>query len=114
MSVRYKVNSATAATRRGDGNRARSPPIATGRQCLISAQKYFGALYHRWKARLETLKALTAVALKLARILWHLFKYGEAFSPEVFRLAEVKMQPKKLTRLHQTTTALGLKRIAIH
>ncbi len=40
---------------------------------------------------------------------WHLFKYWEAFNPEVFRKAEEKMQRKKLARLHNTAAALGLK-----
>ena len=54
-------------------------------QGLNKAQNYFGELYRRWKARLGTPKAITAMAHKLARILWHLFKYREAFNPEVFK-----------------------------
>ena len=68
-----------------------------------------GDLYRRWKARLGTPKAITAMAHKLARILWHLFQYREAFNPEVFRQAEERMQRKKLARLHNTAAALGLK-----
>ena len=63
----------------------------------------------RRKARLGTPKAITAMAHKLARILWHLFKYREAFNPEVFRNEEEKMQRKMLPRLHHTAAALGLK-----
>ena len=78
-------------------------------QCLHKAQNYFGDLYRRWKARLGTPKAITAMAHKLARILWHLFKYREAFNPAVFRQEEARMQRKKLARLHHTAAALGLK-----
>jgi len=78
-------------------------------QGLNAAQNYFGELYRRWKARLGTPKAITAMAHKLARILWHLFKHREAFNPEVFRKEEEKMQRKKLARLHNTATALGFK-----
>ena len=49
------------------------------------------------------------MAHKLACVLWHLFKYREAFNPEVFRTAEERMQRKKLARLHNTAAALGLK-----
>lgn len=59
-----------------------------------------------------TPKAITAMAHKLARILWHLFKYREPFNPEVFRQAEEKMQRKKLARLHNTAAALGLKLVS--
>ena len=76
---------------------------------LNKAQNYFGDLYRRWKARLGTPKAITALAHKLARILWHLFKYREAFNPEVFRQEEERMQRKKLARLQNTAAALGLK-----
>ena len=78
-------------------------------QSLWRAQNYFGDLYRRWKARLGSPKAITAMAHKLARILWHLFKYREAFNPEVFREQEQRMQRKKLARLHNTAAALGLK-----
>ena len=77
-------------------------------QGLNKAQNYFGELYRRWKARLGTPKAITAMAHKLARILWHLFKYREAFNPEVFKKEEERMQRKKLARLHNTAAALGL------
>ena len=43
------------------------------------------------------------------RILWHRFKYREAFNPEVFQKEEERMQRKKLARLHHTATALGLR-----
>ena len=78
-------------------------------QSLNKAQNYFGDLYRRWKARLGTPKAITAMAHKLARILWHLFKYRQPFDPDVFKKEEEKMQRKKLARLHNTAAALGLK-----
>jgi len=82
-------------------------------QGLSSAKNYFGDLYRRWKARLGTPKAITAMAHKLARILWHLFKHREAFNPEVFRQSEAKLQRKKLARLHNSAAALGLKLIPV-
>ncbi|MDD5140505.1 MAG: transposase [Verrucomicrobiales bacterium] len=78
-------------------------------QALNRAQNHFGDLYRRWKARLGTPKAITAMAHKLARILWHLFKYRQPFDPEVFKKEEEKMQRKKLARLHNSAAALGLK-----
>ena len=78
-------------------------------QGLSSAKNYFGDLYRRWKARLGTPKAITAMAHNLARILWHLFKHREAFNPEVFKKEAERMQRKKLARLHNTAAALGLR-----
>ena len=78
-------------------------------QGLNKTQNYFGDLYRRWKARLGTPKAITAMAHKLARIRRHLCKYRQAFDPEVFKKGEEKMQRKKIARLHNSAAALGLK-----
>lgn len=76
-------------------------------QSLWRAQNYFGDLYRRWKARLGSPKAITAMAHKLARVLWHLLKYKEPFNPEVFAQAEEKMKRKKLARLQTLATTLN-------
>ena len=76
---------------------------------LSKAQNYFGDLYRRWKARLGTPKAITAMAHKLARILWHLFKYHQPYDPSVWAKAEAKLKQKKIKRLQQNAAALGFK-----
>jgi transposase len=76
-------------------------------QSLWRAQNYFGDLYRRWKARLGSPKAITAMAHKLARILWHLLKFKEPFNPDVFAKEEQKMKRKKLARLQTMATALN-------
>ena len=76
-------------------------------QSLWQAKNYFGELYRRWKARLGSPKAITAMAHKLARILWHLLKYKEPFKPEVFAQEEEKMKRKKLARLQHLAAALN-------
>ena len=75
-------------------------------QSLWRAQNYFGELYRRWKARLGSPKAITAMAHKLARILWHMLRYKEPFNPEVFKKEEGKMKRQKLARLQTQATAL--------
>ncbi|HEU5070505.1 MAG TPA: IS110 family transposase, partial [Verrucomicrobiae bacterium] len=64
-----------------------------------------------WKARLGTPKAITAMAHKLARILWHLIKHRTPYDPTVWQHAEEKLKLKKIQRLHQSATALGFKLI---
>ncbi len=46
-------------------------------------------------ARLGTPKAITAMAHKLARILWHLLKYQEPYDPAVWAKAEEKTAIRK-------------------
>jgi len=81
-------------------------------QALWQSKTYLGDCFRRWKARLGTPKAITAMAHKLARILWHLLKYREAYDPKVWVMAEEKMRAKKLKRLHQNATALGYKLVS--
>lgn len=76
-------------------------------QSLWRAKGYFGDLFRRWKGRLGMPKAVTAMAHKLARIVWHLVKYRTPFDPAVFHKEEERMRRKKLARLHATAHALG-------
>lgn len=76
-------------------------------QSLWQAKNYFGELYRRWKARLGSPKAITAMAHKLARILWHLLKFKQPFNPEVFAREEAKMKRKKLARLQNLAASLN-------
>lgn len=77
--------------------------------CSKWYKTYLGDCFRRWKARLGTPKAITAMAHKLARTLWHLLKYREAYDPKVWMAAEEKLRTKKLKRLYQNATALGYK-----
>ena len=52
-------------------------------------------------------KAITAMAHKLARVLWHLLTYKTPYNPEVFAKEEQKLQRKKLTRLHNLAASLN-------
>jgi len=76
-------------------------------QSLWQARNYFGELYRRWKARLGSPKAITAMAHKLARILWHLLKYKQPFNPAVFAKEEEKLKRKKLARLQNMAASLN-------
>jgi transposase len=76
-------------------------------QSLGRAENYFGDLYRRWKARLGAPKAITAMAHKLARVLWHLLKYKQPFDWNVFAKEEEKMKRKKLARLQNLAASMN-------
>ncbi len=67
------------------------------------AKNFLGTL----RARLGSPKAITAMAHKLARILWHLLKYKQPFNPEVFAKEEAKLKRQKLHRLHDMAASLN-------
>lgn len=74
---------------------------------LGRAENYFGDLYRRWKARMGAPKAITAMAHKLARVLWHLLKFKQEFDWKVFAKEEEKMKRKKLARLQNLAAAMN-------
>ena len=76
-------------------------------QSLWHSKDYLGDCFRRWKARLGTPKAITAMAHKLARIIWHLIKYRTPYDPSVWAQAEEKLKKKRLKYLQQTAAALG-------
>ena len=76
---------------------------------LWRAKNYPGDFFRRWKTRLETPRAITAMAHKLARIIWHLIKHRAPYDPTVWNEAEEKLRKKKIKRLHQTAASLGFK-----
>lgn len=76
-------------------------------QSLWRAQNYFGDLYRRWKSRLGGPKAITAMAHKLSRILWHLLKFQQPFNPNVFKKEEDKLKRKKIARLQKLAASLN-------
>lgn len=78
-------------------------------QSLWHSQDYLGECFRRWKARLGTPKAITAMAHKLARILWHLIKSQEAYDPTIWAASEAKLKQKRIKRLQQNASALGFK-----
>ena len=80
-------------------------------QSLWRSQDYLGECFRRWKARLGTPKAITAMAHKLARIIWHLIKYKEAYDPKVWTAAEEILKAKRLKRLQQSAASYGFKRV---
>ena len=82
-------------------------------QSLWRAKNYFGDLFRRWRARLGGPEAITAMANKLARVLWHLLKYKQAFNPEVFAKEEAKLKKRKLAHLQNLAASLNYNLVAI-
>ncbi len=61
---------------------------------------------------LGTPKAITAMAHKLARILWHLLKYQEPYDPAVWAKAEEKNRQKKIKHLEKNAASLGFQLVS--
>lgn len=79
---------------------------------LTHAKGYFGDYFRRLKAKLGAPEATTAMAHKLARILWHMIYFKEEFNPALFAAAEEHQLKKRRNRLERQATAMGLKLVS--
>ena len=75
---------------------------------LERSQSALGAYYRRMKAKLGAAEGVTATAHKLARILYRLLKYGEAYVKEGLEEYERKYQERKIKHLQKTAASMGI------
>ena len=66
-----------------------------------------GAYYRRMKAKLGAAEGITATAHKLARILYRLLKYGQAYVQQGLVEYEKKHQARKLQSLQRAAESFG-------
>ncbi len=78
-----------------------------GAQSLKYSQSALGAYYRRMRARLGAPKAITATAHKLARIVYHLLKHGQAFVDQGETYYEERYRKNVLNTLRKRAEALG-------
>jgi len=74
---------------------------------LNKAQNYFGDLYRRWKARLGTPKAITAMAHRLARLVYRMLKYGQRYVDQGAEYYEQNYRNQQLQFLRKKAAQLG-------
>jgi transposase len=77
-------------------------------QSLHRSQTFLGNYFRRMKARLGPAKAITAVAHKLARILYHMITLQQEYDETIFQRQEYQIQERKRKRLCAQARELGL------
>jgi transposase len=82
-------------------------------QALHKSQTYLGEYFRRMKARLGPPKAITAVAHKLARIVYHMITRQEEYDATIFREQERQVQDRRRNRLCAQARELGLKLVPV-
>jgi transposase len=78
---------------------------ATSLECSQSA---LGAYYRRMKAKLGAAQAVTAMAHKLARIIFRLVKHGEDYVRQGLENYEKKFRERKIKQLQKAASSFGL------
>lgn len=79
---------------------------------LERSQTALGAYYRRMKARLGAAEGITAMAHKLARVLYRLLKHGENYVREGLAEYEKKHQKRKLQNLQIAAASIGFNLVA--
>ena len=80
---------------------------------LERSQSALGAFHRRMKARLGAAEAVTATAHKLARLVYRLLKYGEAYVQQGIEDYEKKFQERKLSGWKKAAAAMGFQLIEL-
>jgi len=78
---------------------------------LERSQTALGAYYRRMKAKLGAAEGITAMAHKLARILYRLLTHGEAYVRQGMADYEEKYQARKLKSLQKIAESIGFELI---
>jgi transposase len=92
-------------------NRA-SDALRMAATTLERSPSALGGFYRRMKARLGAAEAVTATAHKLARIIYRLIKYGEAYVRQGIEAYEQQFQARKLRALQKAAKTMGFELIA--
>jgi transposase len=76
---------------------------------LLRSQSALGANFRRLRARLGAPKAITAMAHKLARLIYRMLKYGKEYVDKGMAYYEAKYRERQLKWLSKQAAALNLK-----
>jgi transposase len=76
---------------------------------LLRSQSYLGAQYRRLRAKLGAPKAIKAMANRLARIVYRMLKFGQAYIDKGHQYYQDKFRSQQLAFLNKRAAALGLR-----
>jgi len=75
---------------------------------LLRSRSYLGAQYRRLRTRLGAPKAITAMAHKLARLVYRMLKYGQEYVDKGMQYYEERNRLQQLEQLKKKAAKLGL------
>jgi transposase len=88
-------------------NRA-ATSLRLGASTLLRSQTYLGAQYRRLRSKLGTPKAITAMAHRLARLVYRMLKYGHQYVDKGAEYYEQRNRQKQIEYLRKKAAQLGL------
>ena len=80
----------------------------------LRSQTYLGAQYRRLRSKLGAPKAITAMAHRLARLVYRMLKYGQKYVDKGAEYYEQRNHQQQIEFLRKKAAKLGLQVIAAH
>ena len=80
---------------------------------LIRSRSYLGAQYRRLRTKLGAPKAITAMAHRLARLVYRMLKYGQEYVDKGTQFYERRLREQQLQLLKKKAATLGLRKGAV-
>jgi len=81
---------------------------------LLRSQTYLGAQYRRLRSKLGAPKAITAMAHRLARLVYRMLKYGQQYIDKGAEYYEQRNRQQQIDFLRKKAAQLGLQVTAAH
>jgi transposase len=81
---------------------------------LLRSQTYLGAQYRRLRSKLGAPKAITAMAHRLARLVYRMLKYGQQYVDKGAEYYEQRNRQQQIEFLRKKAAQLGLRVTATH
>jgi transposase len=80
---------------------------------LLRSRSYLGAQYRRLRTRLGAPKAITAMAHKLARLVYRMLKYGQEYVDKGMQYYEDRYRDQQVEYLRKKAATLGLQVVQV-
>jgi transposase len=94
-------------------NRA-ATALRLGASTLLKSQTYLGAQYRRLRSKLGAPKAITAMAHRLARLVYRMLKYGQHYVDKGAEYYERRNRQQQIEFLTKKAAKLGLQVTPAH
>jgi hypothetical protein len=88
--------------------------LRLGASTLLKSQTYLGAQYRRLRSKLGAPKAITAMAHRLARLVYRMLKYGQHYVDKGAEYYEQRNRQQQIEFLRKKAAQLGLQVTAPH
>jgi transposase len=82
--------------------------LRLGASTLLKSQTYFGTQYRRLRSKLGAPKAITAMAHRLARLVYRMLKYGQPYVDKGAEYYEQRNRPLQIEFVRKRAAQLGL------